>query len=56
MGCFMVHGKSLKIYIAALCFAAAALVFSGVRPDRSYPRNIKPSKLQGFYPNYKRTR
>lgn len=27
-----------------------------VRPDRSYPRKIKPAKLQGFHPNYKRCR
>jgi hypothetical protein len=27
-----------------------------VRPDRSYPRKIKPAKLHGFHPNYKRCR
>lgn len=33
-----------------------ALSVEAVRPDRSYPRRIKPSKLHGFHPNYKRTR
>jgi hypothetical protein len=36
--------------------SAMALSVEAVRPDRSYPRRIKPSKSQGFYPNYKRTR
>lgn len=36
--------------------AAMALSVEAVRPDRSYPRRIKPSKLHGFHPNYKRTR
>jgi len=27
-----------------------------IRPDRSYPRNIRPQKLQGFHGCYKRTR
>ncbi len=36
--------------------SAMALSVEAVRPDRSYPRNIKPSKIQGFFPNYKRTR
>jgi len=35
---------------------AMALSVEAVRPGRSYPRRIKPSKVQGFYSNYKRTR
>lgn len=35
---------------------ALACTVEAVRPDRSYPRNIKPAKIQGFYKNYKRTR
>ncbi len=35
---------------------AMVLSVEAVRPGRSYPRNIKPSKIQGFFPNYKRTR
>ena len=35
---------------------ALALNVEAVRPDRSYPRNLKPQKTQGFYGNYKRTR
>jgi hypothetical protein len=33
-----------------------ALSVEAVRPERSYPRRMKPSKLHGFHPNYKRTR
>jgi len=36
--------------------SAITLSVEAVRPDRSYPRRIKPSKLHGFHPNYKRTR
>jgi hypothetical protein len=36
--------------------SAMALSVEAVRPDRSYPRRIKSSKLHGFHPNYKRTR
>ena len=36
--------------------SAMALSVEAVRPDRSYPRRIKPSKVQGFFPNFKRTR
>ncbi len=36
--------------------SAMALSVEAFRPDRSYPRRIKPSKVQGFFPNYKRTR
>lgn len=35
---------------------AMANSVEAVRPDRSYPRNIKPAKLHGFHPNYKRCR
>jgi len=39
----------------ALVLAMAESV-EAVRPDRAYPRKIKPAKLQGFHPNYKRCR
>ena len=39
----------------SLVFAMAASV-EAVRPDRSYPRKIKPAKLHRFHPNYKRCR
>ena len=35
---------------------AIARSVEAVRPDRSYPRKIKPAKLHGFHPNYKRCR
>ena len=38
-----------------LIIAMAASV-EAARPDRSCPRKIKPAKLQGFHPNYKRCR
>ena len=41
--------------LTSLVLAMAASV-EAVRPDRSYPRRIKPAKLHGFYPNYKRCR
>jgi len=41
--------------LTSLVLAMAASV-EAVRPDRSYPRNIKPAKLHGFHPNYKRCR
>ena len=41
--------------VATLVFAMAASV-EAVRPDRSAPRKMKPAKIQGFYPNYKRCR
>jgi len=41
--------------LTALVLTMAASV-EAVRPDRSYPRKIKPSKLHGFHPNYKRCR
>lgn len=41
--------------VAALVLAMAASV-EAVRPDRSAPRKMKPAKIQGFYPNYKRCR
>jgi len=41
--------------LTSLVLAMAACV-EAVRPDRSFPRKIKPAKLQGFYPNYKRCR
>ena len=41
--------------LTALVLTMAASV-EAVRPDRSYPRKIKPAKLHGFHPNYKRCR
>jgi len=41
--------------LTSLALAMAASV-EAVRPDRSYPRKIKPAKLHGFHPNYKRCR
>jgi hypothetical protein len=38
-----------------LVLAMAANV-EALRPDRAYPRKMKPAKLQGFFPNYKRCR
>lgn len=35
---------------------AMATHTEAVRPDRSYPRQIKLAKLHGFHPNYKRCR
>lgn len=35
---------------------AMAMTVEAVRPDRSFPRNKKPAKLQGFHRNYKRCR
>jgi hypothetical protein len=32
------------------------MTVEAVRPDRSFPRNMKPAKLQGFHRNYKRCR
>jgi hypothetical protein len=41
--------------ITALVLTMAESV-EAVRPDRSYPRKIKPAKLHGFHSNYKRCR
>jgi hypothetical protein len=41
--------------LTSLVLAMAASV-EAVRPDRSYPRKIKPAKLHGFHSNYKRCR
>ena len=41
--------------LTALVLTMAESV-EAVRPDRSYPRKIKPAKLHGFHPNYKRCR
>ncbi len=41
--------------LTSIVLAMAAGV-EAVRPDRSYPRKIKPAKLHGFHPNYKRCR
>ena len=41
--------------LTALVHTMAACV-EAVRPDRSFPRKIKPAKLHGFHPNYKRCR
>ncbi|MCB2261920.1 MAG: IS4 family transposase [Candidatus Thiosymbion ectosymbiont of Robbea hypermnestra] len=41
--------------LTALVLAMATCV-EPVRPDRVYPRKIKPAKLHGFHPNFKRCR
>jgi hypothetical protein len=41
--------------LTPLVLAMAGSV-EAVRPDRSYQRKIKPAKLHGFHPNYKRCR
>jgi hypothetical protein len=35
---------------------AIATTVEALRPDRTFPRKIKPAKLHGFHPNYKRCR
>ena len=35
---------------------AMAMSVEAVRPDRSFPRNMKPVKIQGFHRNYQRCR
>jgi hypothetical protein len=35
---------------------AVALEVEAIRPDRSFPRDIKPAKPKRFHPNYKRCR
>jgi hypothetical protein len=42
-------------FLTALIMAMATSV-EAVRPDRTAPRNVKPAKIQGFHPNYKRCR
>jgi len=42
-------------FLVDLVLAMAAKV-EAVRPDRAFPRKIKPAKVQGFFPNYKRCR
>jgi hypothetical protein len=42
-------------WVGALVLAMAASV-EAVRPDRSAPRKMKPAKIHGFYPNFKRCR
>lgn len=44
-------GMLLRSLVLAMAASTEA-----VRPDRSYPRKIKPAKLHGFHPNYKRCR
>ncbi len=41
--------------VTALASAIAASV-EAVRPDRGAPRKMKPAKIQGFHPNFKRRR
>ena len=41
--------------LTSLVFAMATSV-EAVRPDRSFPRKIKPAKSHSFHPNYKRCR
>jgi hypothetical protein len=49
-----VQGATRQL-LTALVLSMASSV-EAVRPDRSYPRKIKPAKLHGFHPNYKRCR
>ena len=41
--------------LSPLVLAMASKV-EAVRPDRAYPRKMKPANLQGFFPNNKRCR
>jgi len=45
--------NSSRQLLTALILVMATSV-EAVRPDRSYPRKIKPAKLHPFHPNYKR--
>ena len=54
-GARLLLGLGAQALVTARVFAMAARV-EAVRPDRSAPRNMKPAKLQGFHPNYKRCR
>jgi hypothetical protein len=46
---------SAEQLLTPLVVAMAGSV-EAVRPDRSFPRKIKPAKVQGFHPNFKRCR
>jgi hypothetical protein len=48
-------GADTTDLLTSLILAMATTV-EAVRPDRSFPRNMKPAKLQGFHRNYKRCR
>ena len=50
----LTFGSPLHLLTALVVTMAASV--EAVRPDRSYPRKIKPAKLHGFHPNYKRCR
>ncbi len=54
-GARLLLGLAAQELVATLILAMAASV-EAVRPDRSAPRKMKPAKIQGFYPNYKRCR
>ena len=54
-GARLLLGLGGQALVTALIFAMAVSV-EAVRPDRSAPRKMKPAKLQGFHPNYKRCR
>ena len=47
--------NDLGAFLVDLVLAMAAKV-DAVRPDRAFPRRMKPAKVQGFFPNYKRCR
>jgi hypothetical protein len=36
--------------------SAMAAKVETVRPHRAFPRKMKPAKVQGFFPNFKRCR
>ena len=48
-------GAEAAAMLSPLVLAMASKV-EAVRPDRAYPRKMKPAKLQGFFPNNKRCR
>lgn len=54
-GARLLLGLGGQELVATLVLAIAANV-EAVRPDRSAPRKMKPAKIQGYHPNYKRCR
>ena len=54
-GVRLLLGMAGQELVTILVQAMTARV-EAVRPGRSAPRNMKPAKIQGFYPNYKRCR
>ncbi len=54
-GAPLLMGLGGQELLTTLVLAMATSV-EAVRPDRSAPRNMKPAKIQGYHPNYKRCR